>query len=403
MSIAEPSPTTTLGAAPTGEPAPVPDPPPAEELKRRTSLPREGRYWLLASGGLWVVGWLKGINLILLLAYLLLLLWGLNWLAARRALHGVRARRVVRGPVFAGTPFLWEVEASAEGRRALTGWELVDAGPDHALSWFVLNLRPGEQVRLRRDVTLPRRGVYPCGPLRADSSFPFGLVRLEVEFGAADQLVVLPRLGTLHAGRLRRWLMQTARPDERVRRARRRLAQEVEFHGLRQFRAGDSPRWIHWRTSARSGELMVREFDQGTHHDLVLIVEPYAAAGASNSSLEAALSLAATLCWAWAREEGDRVVLAVAGAEPVTVPGRDGPGAVIELLECLARAEGTPTPDFAALAKRMAALALPQGPALLVSSRPGGGRSAEELSRRLERPVALIDAAAPPSFYQPPA
>src|SRR5690349_469719 len=158
MSIAEPSPTTTAGAAPPGEPAPVPDPPPAGELKRRTSLPREGRYWLLASAGLWVVGWVKGINLILLLAYLLLLLWGLNWLAARRALHGVRARRVVRGPVFAGTPFLWEVEASAEGRRALTGWELVDAGPDHALSWFVLNLRPGEQVRLRREVTLPRRG-----------------------------------------------------------------------------------------------------------------------------------------------------------------------------------------------------------------------------------------------------
>src|SRR6478752_4681123 len=113
MSIAESSPTTS-GAAPPGEPAPAPDPPPAApgpppavELKRRTSLPREGRYWLLASAGLWVVGWLKGINLILLLAYLLLLLLGLNWLAARRALHGVRARRVVRGPVFAGTPFLW--------------------------------------------------------------------------------------------------------------------------------------------------------------------------------------------------------------------------------------------------------------------------------------------------------
>ena len=125
-----------------------------------------------------------------------------------------------------------------------------------------------------------------------------------------NRVIVLPRLGTLHTGRLRRWLMQSARPDERVRRNRRRLSQEVEFHGLRQFRPGDSPRWIHWRTSARSGELMVREFDQGVHHDLVLFVEPYLASGDSNrDALEAALSLAATICWAWCREGGDRVTL----------------------------------------------------------------------------------------------
>src|SRR5438445_186493 len=128
--------------------------------RRRTTFTREGICWLLASVGLWLTGWLKGINLILLLAYLLLLLLGLNWIAARRA--------------------------------------------------------------------------------------------------------------------LRRWLMHSARPDERAGRSRRRLALEAEFHGLRQFRAGDSPRWIHWRTSARTGELVVREFDHGTHNDLVLILEPFA-------------------------------------------------------------------------------------------------------------------------------
>src|SRR5581483_7364175 len=104
-------------------------------------------------------------------------------------------------------------------------------------------------VRLSREVVLPDRGDYPCRPLRVVSSFPFGLVRHEVEFDAGDRLTVLPRLGTLSAGRLRRWLVHAARPDERTRRTRRRLAQEAEFHGLRQFRSGDSPRMIHWRTS----------------------------------------------------------------------------------------------------------------------------------------------------------
>jgi uncharacterized protein (DUF58 family) len=380
---------------------PTADPPTAES-KRRTVLPREGRYWLLACAGLWLVGWVKGINLILLLAYLLVVLWVLNWLAARRALRGVAAWRTVRGPVFAGQPFLWEVEAAADGPRPLTGWELDDVGPHHALTWFVVRLPAGEHLRLRREVTLPQRGPYHCPPLRAVSSYPFGLVRQEVAVGAADRVTVLPRLGTLNAGRLRRWLTQTARPDERVRRARRRLAQEVEFHGLRQFRPGDSPRWIHWRTSARSGELMVREFDQGTHHDLLLIVEPYAGPAAPAQALEAAVCLAATVCWAWAREEGDRIILAVAGAEPVALPGRDGPGAAVALLECLAEVTGTAAPDLAGLARELATVELPLGPALLVSSRPDGGRTADELTRRLERPVAFVDGAAPPSFYQPP-
>ena len=95
-------------------------------------------------------------------------------------------------------------------------------------------------------------------------------------------------------------------------------------------------------------------------------------------------------------------MLAVAGAEPVAVPGRDGPAAAVALLECLAEIRGTAAPDLAGLAKELARLDLPLGPALLVSSRPGDGRSAEELSGRLERPVAYVDAGDPPSFYQPP-
>jgi uncharacterized protein (DUF58 family) len=400
-------PTAATSARETTNPGPVPawsPPKPATSLgpmHRRMTLPLEGRYWLLAAVGLWLTGWLKGINLVLVLAYLLLLLGVLNWLAARRALHGAVARRKARGPIFAGTPVSWEVEATVEGRRPLTGWEVVDEGPDHSLRWFLLNVAPGEQVRLRRDVCLPRRGPYVCRPLRAVSSFPFGLVRHEVAFGGEERITVLPRLGQIHLGRLRRWLMQSARPDERSRRTRRRLASEAEFHGLRQFRPGDSPRWIHWRTTARTGELVVREFDQGSHHDLLLLVEPFAWTADSND-VESAVRLAATICWAWSREAGDRVILAVIGPSPIAVAGGDGPAAVIGLLEILAGLQGAPTADLDGLERQLQRVSVPAGAALLVSSRPDAS-TAEELSLRLDRPVAFLSAIDPPSFYQPPA
>jgi uncharacterized protein (DUF58 family) len=367
---------------------------------RRTFLPREGQYWLLAFVGLWLVGWIKGINLILLLAYLLFFLWALNWFMARRSLQGLRAGRRWGEAVFAGTPASWQAAVANVGRRPQNGWLLVDEGPGHTVRWFIGRLGPNERARLRRDVILPRRGRYDCPPLRAVSSFPFGLVRQEVTFGDGGAVTVLPQLGTLHVGRLRRWLAQTARPDERARRTRRRLAHEVEFQGLRAFHPGDSPRWIHWRTSARRGELMVREFDQGTHHDLVILLEPYAETEPS-PALEAAIGLAATICWTWTHGSDDRVVLAIAGEEAEVVAGFGGPGQEFMLLEALAGVKGTLRPNPAALQKKLLDVPLPLGPALLVSSRSESG-FADELSRRLDRPVAWLDGSAPPSFYQPP-
>jgi uncharacterized protein (DUF58 family) len=221
-------------------------------------------------------------------------------------------------------------------------------------------------------------------------------VAREAEFGDAERLTVLPRLGTLHAGRLRRWLAQTARPDERTRHSRRKLATEVEFHGLRTFRPGDSPRWIHWRTSARRGELMVREFDQGTHNDLCLIVEPYSQRP-GDPALEAAIQLAATVCWSWAEDAGDRVLLAVLGGDPPVVTG----GRLAQL-ECLARLTGSARPSADAMLAELDRVAVPPGPALLISGRAATDTAAA-LGRRLGRPVALIDATRPPGFYQTPA
>jgi uncharacterized protein (DUF58 family) len=370
-------------------------------VARRIILPREGLYWLGAIVALWAVGWIKGINLILFLSYLLLALWALNWWLVRRSLRGLAVQRVPPGPIFVGTPTAWHVDVAGDGRRPLSGWDLHDESPAHAARWFVATLAPGERSRLRRELFFEKRGTIECQPLRAVTSYPFGLVRQEVRFETNDRLVVYPSVGTLNLQRLRRWLMQASRPDERQHRTRRRLTQEVEFHGLRTFRPGDSPRWIHWRTSARRGELMVREFDQGSHYDLLLIVEAFEPARGP-SHLESALSLASTIVWEWARDGGDRVVLAVAARESIIVATRDGRDPVGGVLTCLADVRGAAQPDLEELASKLDRIALPAGPALLVSSHGEAGRNVAHLSARLGRPIAFLDAANPPDFYVPP-
>ena len=87
-----------------------------------------------------------------------------------------------------------------------------------------------------------------------------------------DELLVYPRIGQL----TRRWF-QIQRQATENRRGQRhdRSAQQEEYHGLRDYRSGDSPRWIHWRTSARRGELMVKEFEQQNEQDLAILIDPW--------------------------------------------------------------------------------------------------------------------------------
>jgi len=67
-------------------------------------LPREGRLWLLVAGGLLLAGWIKGINLLILLAFLMMALWVVNLIASFRQMRGIRGRRIPRGPFSPGMP-----------------------------------------------------------------------------------------------------------------------------------------------------------------------------------------------------------------------------------------------------------------------------------------------------------
>src|SRR5262249_46220176 len=142
----------------------------------------------------------------------------------------------------------------------------------------------------------------------------------------------------LHGGRLRRFLRPAAVLADRLGRGGRRHASaRTEFHALRAFRSGDSPRWIHWRTSARRGELMVREFEAPPTDDLIIVLDPYAPGGPpQDADLEAAVSLVATICWARCRQKGDRLALVITGTNATVLDGVSGPEHAMRLLECLA-------------------------------------------------------------------
>lgn len=364
----------------------------------RLEVSRIGQGWLLLSLLLLVIGWLRGINVVLLLAYFLLVLWMINFFLAGRGLSRLRARRRLEEPIFARKPFALSMEIVNPWRRDRIGVQLTDQlSPD----FFLVRLRGGETVPWTREWTVPRRGRFRWQALCAVNGAPFGLVRRSVGLVPAEDVIVLPELGRLHRGRLRRFLTCEASLADRMPPRPRPAAAHAEFHGLRPFRNGDSFRSIHWRTSARRGEWMVREFENAVTDNLILVFDPWQPD--AGPLLEDAVSLAATICWEWCRQRGDRFALAIGGPKPVIWEGVTGPEHARRMLEELALLEGSSASEAGPLVETLANGNLPSGPLLLLSRRAND--LAPLLSARLHRAVASLDAAAlnEHDFYERPA
>jgi uncharacterized protein (DUF58 family) len=337
---------------------------------------------LLLSAALLFIGMYKGVNLLCLLAYVMLASLLLNLILAGRRLRHVRVVRRIGEPAFAGEPFPVQLRAVNTGHKTLFGVDLEDQEPERTAFAFTPSLAAGQTLLHRRETSVPTRGCHRWGPLEAVSAYPFGLAERRIRMAEGEDILILPRLGRLHRGRLRRLLLSAGQVYVPTRRkARRHPTAQAEFHGLRAFRSGDSPRWIHWRTSARCGELMVREFEDVPTDNLILVVDP-----AKGEGLEAIISFGATVAWEWCRQKGDHFVLAVAGTAPIVLGGTTGSDHALRMLEVLAGLQGEDNSNATTLLERLAAEPLPPASVLVVS--PCDPMALlTTLSHRLHRPA----------------
>jgi uncharacterized protein (DUF58 family) len=361
-------------------------------------LPREGWFVLLAAVFLLGIGFFKGINLVMLLGDALLALLILNRLTVGRGLTSLQARRRLPPLLFARTSAPVEVELANPTRRARLGLSIEDDGPRHSLRWFTVRLKGRDREVYRKPVVLPQRGYYTWGSMAVVSGAPFGLVQRRVVLAPGEDVIVLPCLGQLDRSRFRRHLRSLSPRGERVRQhPQSHPAAQAEFHGLRTFRTGDSPRLIHWRTSARRGELMVREFEDVPSENLLLVVDPSLPSPRrpeekkrAERAFEEVVSLAATICWEWCRQAGDRLTLAVASRDPVLLDGPTSPLQARRVLEALAVLESGAAND--AVLDCLSRTSLSPAAVLLIGV--GHSRVAGPLEQVLKRPVNCVDAAA---------
>jgi hypothetical protein len=165
----------------------------------------------------------------------------------------------------------------------------------------LLRLRPGRDTTVGYPVPTTRRGVVPIGPLRVTRGDPLGLMRLARTYGGVASVWVHPRIHLLRAvpAGMARSL------DGRVDKVPQGT---ITFDSLREYVVGDELRRVHWRSSAKVGELMVREQLDTSEPTIVVLLDDRAAAhpevrDGTSESFESACEAAASIIAAAVRED----------------------------------------------------------------------------------------------------
>ncbi|SIM45676.1 DUF58 domain-containing protein [Micromonospora cremea] len=183
----------------------------------------------------------------------------------------VVARRADPDRVARGEPASMTLTVRNTGRLRSANLLAEDRCGDRSVPVPLLRLRPGRDTEVRYDVPTHRRGVVPIGPLRVTRRDPLGLVALARPYGASTPVWVHPRIHPL-----------TAVPTGAGRSLDGRVDGvphgSITFDSLREYVVGDELRRVHWRTSARVGELMVRENVDTSLPRLVVLLDNRAAA-----------------------------------------------------------------------------------------------------------------------------
>jgi uncharacterized protein (DUF58 family) len=348
----------------------------------RSILTREGFIYFVVSLLLLIAGLIQQVNLILLVFTLAAGPFLASIFGGRSMLRRLSVMRRVPSYVFSGDPLVIDY-ALENGRRWYAALALFIEDSlipiDRAVSGtasvtprvFFARIPGRERARIQWPCPSPKRGRYQFRDLDVGTRSPFGIVEHRVMIALPDQIVVYPRIGQL----TRRWyLLQRQATENRRGQRHDRSAQQMEYHGLRDYRSGDSPRWIHWRTSARRGELMVKEFEQQNEQDLAILVDPWLprtkASAEQREALEQAISFAATVCLETCRHQGRRLLLGWTGPAPGV---RHGPASVKllhELLEQLATLRPTSEGGLAELLDHLPPAMLREAILVVIATRP---------------------------------
>jgi uncharacterized protein (DUF58 family) len=263
---------------------------------------------------------------------------------ARVGLHAQRHITPIRVPVGGRAEVALHIRSTG---RLPTGGLLIQDGVPYALGGkprFVIEHLPRHTgTQLRYTVNPMLRGIQQIGPLKATITDPFGLAEFERDLASVSRLIVVPRVARLAGVPGGSGLGSGEDGSVRL-----NAGQGEDDAIVRPYRQGDDLRKVHWRSTAKRDEMMVRVEERPWRGGTTILLDhriiAHRGTGAA-SSLEWAVSMAASVCLHLHRH-GHRIRLVTEGGRQLVADSGDGIHHEFAVLDALAALQANPQRDI---------------------------------------------------------
>lgn len=199
----------------------------------------------------------------------------------------------------------------------------------------------GRTLRGRVELERVPRGRYALEEARAVLEDPFGFERTSLELPAQNALLVLPRIVDIETP-----FSESGPRAHDGRRLLLRRPSGFDVHSVREYEEGESLRKVHWRSTARRGQLMVKELQDEPRDEVAIVLD--AAAGPSREAFDAQVRAAGSLLKAQVWRDR-RSVLVITSIRQETLRVQTYAGDWRAALEALAAADATGRISLAAV------------------------------------------------------
>lgn len=214
-----------------------------------------------------------------------------------------------RDRVVAGSEVAASLAVVNEGDRVALPVLLDIPVGDGLVEAHVPLLRPGASHREQITISAAKRGIIAVGPMTIGRGDPLGVLRRDHTWPGVQTIYVHPvttAVPSASAGLMR---------DLEGAVTKTIVDSDLSFHAIRDYVPGDSRRHIHWRSTAKTGVMMVRQYEETRRSRIAVVMDLAASAFANDAEFELGVSAAASLGLQSVRD-GREVVISASAEIP---------------------------------------------------------------------------------------
>jgi len=324
-------------------------------MGRYLRVTREGKILLALTLIIGMTAINARINLLLIVLGMMLGVILISGVLSENSLRRLGVKLFLPSTAFAGRPFPSRLTVR-NGKKRLPSYsvniEIHFEGKSGTLASrsYVLQLPPNRVVTLEHMLNIDTRGRRHVRRVRVATRFPFALFEKWSYSPVEAEVLLFPKLGRI-PGRI----IPTS-TEYRYQGSRKVLSKvgHDEFWGIREYRDGDNPRLIHWRSSARLGKRLVKEYHREESQNVCILLDAHVPPDSPQLSerFERAVSFAATLA-KHLLDQDYQVSFAAYSRELIKLTTDRGDRQTRRILTALAEIEPNPEKDFDCLIREL--------------------------------------------------